>query len=104
MKRILLTLLAPVGILSVSAAPGDAPPTTRDRASAVAEKFRGSRASEEREIGGVKLRWCPPGRFRMGSPRSEPERRPDEAQVEVTLTKGFWMGKFEVTQGDWKRI
>jgi formylglycine-generating enzyme required for sulfatase activity len=40
----------------------------------------------------------------MGSPRREPERRPGEAQVKVTLTKGFWMAKFEVTQGDWKRV
>jgi formylglycine-generating enzyme required for sulfatase activity len=39
----------------------------------------------------------------MGSPRTEPERRPDEDQVEVTLTKGFWMAKFETTQGQWKR-
>ena len=39
----------------------------------------------------------------MGSPRSEPERRPDEDQVEVKLTKGFWMAKCEATQGDWKR-
>jgi formylglycine-generating enzyme required for sulfatase activity len=40
----------------------------------------------------------------MGSPLSEPERRPDETQVEVTLTKGFWMAKFEATQGQWKRV
>jgi formylglycine-generating enzyme required for sulfatase activity len=40
----------------------------------------------------------------MGSPRSEPERRPSEDQVLVTLTRGFWAGKYEVTQGDWKRI
>jgi formylglycine-generating enzyme required for sulfatase activity len=40
----------------------------------------------------------------MGSPRNESERRPDEDQVEVTLTKGFWMAKFEATQGQWKRI
>jgi len=40
----------------------------------------------------------------MGSPRSEPERRPGENQVEVTLTRGFWMAKYETTQGDWKRI
>ena len=39
----------------------------------------------------------------MGSPRSEPERRPDEGQVEVTVTKGFWMAKYEATQGEWKR-
>ncbi len=40
----------------------------------------------------------------MGSPPGEPERRPDEAQVEVTLTRGFWMAKYEATQGDWKRV
>ena len=40
----------------------------------------------------------------MGSPRGESERRPDEGQVEVTLTRGFWMSKYEATQGDWKRI
>jgi formylglycine-generating enzyme required for sulfatase activity len=40
----------------------------------------------------------------MGSPPDEPERRPGEDQVEVTLTEGFWMGKYEVTQGQWKRV
>jgi formylglycine-generating enzyme required for sulfatase activity len=40
----------------------------------------------------------------MGSPADEPERRPDEAPVEVTLTRGFWMGKYAVTQGQWKRV
>ena len=40
----------------------------------------------------------------MGSPPDEADRRPDEAQVEVTLTKGFWMGKYEVTQGQWRRV
>jgi formylglycine-generating enzyme required for sulfatase activity len=40
----------------------------------------------------------------MGSPKTEPERRPGEDQVEVTLTKGFWIGKYEVTQGQWKQV
>lgn len=64
----------------------------------------GSRPGDERLTQGVKLRWCPPGRFTMGSPPEEPERRPGEDQVEVRLTRGFWIGKYEVTQGDWKRI
>jgi len=68
------------------------------------ESFLGSKAGEEREVAGLKLCWCPPGRFLMGSPPSEPERRPDEDQVEVTLTKGFWMAKYEATQGQWKRV
>jgi sulfatase modifying factor 1 len=40
----------------------------------------------------------------MGSPPGEHDRRPDEDQVEVTLTRGFWMGKYEVTQGQWKHV
>ena len=40
----------------------------------------------------------------MGSSPTETGHRPDEAQVTVTLTRGFWIGAFEVTQGEWKRI
>lgn len=69
-----------------------------------ADDFFGVKAGEEREIEGIKFSWCPPGRFIMGSPRSESERRPGEDQVEVTLSKGFWMAKYEATQGEWKRV
>jgi formylglycine-generating enzyme required for sulfatase activity len=62
------------------------------------------RAGEEREVAGMTLCWCPPGRFLMGSPAGETGRRADETQVEVTLTRGFWIGKFEVTQGQWIRV
>ena len=61
--------------------------------------FRGRAAGEARRVDAIDLCWCPPGRFVMGSPRSEPERRPGEDQVEVTLTRGFWMAKYETTQG-----
>ena len=66
--------------------------------------FHGSKAGDQREISGVKLCWCPSGHFTMGSPRNEPERRPGENKVEVTLTKGYWIGKYEVTQALWKRV
>src|SRR5262247_3825351 len=56
--------------------------------------FAGSKAGEERAVAGVKLCWCPPGKFTMGSPPGEPERRPGEDQVEVTLTRGFVTGKY----------
>ena len=65
--------------------------------------FTGAKAGDEREVAGVKLCWCPPGKFTMGSPPNEPERRSGEDQVEVTLTRGFWTGKYEATQGQWKR-
>lgn len=76
-----------------------------DRSPAVVNsEFTGAKAGDGREIAGVKLCWCPAGKFMMGSPPSEPERRPGEDQVEVTLTKGFWMARYEATQRDWKRV
>jgi sulfatase modifying factor 1 len=66
--------------------------------------FDGSRAGQVRTVAGIKLCWCPAGRFVMGSPRTEPDRRPNEDQVDVTLTHGFWMATFETTQSQWKRV
>jgi formylglycine-generating enzyme required for sulfatase activity len=66
--------------------------------------FAGAGAGEERSVAGAMLCWCPPGSFIMGSPRSEPERRPGEDQVTVKLGRGFWIGKYEATQGQWKKV
>jgi len=62
------------------------------------------KAGDEYTAAGMRLRWCPAGRFRMGSPPGELGRRPDEEQVDVTLTRGFWIGQYEVTQAQWTRI
>ncbi|MDI6687990.1 MAG: formylglycine-generating enzyme family protein [Desulfobacterales bacterium] len=51
-----------------------------------------------------KMVYILPGTFMMVSPSNEPERDSDERQHEVTLTKGFYMGVTEVTQGQWKAI
>jgi len=66
--------------------------------------YDGVRAGDNRTVVGIELAWCPAGTFLMGSPADEPERRPDERQVEVTLSRGFWMAKYETTQGDFKRV
>ena len=53
------------------------------------------------------LRYIPPGSFIMGSPKDEfgrPKYRGDENQHKVTLTKGFYIGVFEVTQSQWSRV
>src|SRR4051812_10926966 len=70
---------------------------------AVSSKFNGSKAGDQREVVGIPLCWCPAGKFIMGSPPNEPERRPGEDQVAVTLTRDFWMAKYEATQDQWKR-
>ena len=48
--------------------------------------------------------WVEPGTFLMGSPTDELGRRDDETQHEVTLTKGYWLGKFEVTQAQYEAV
>jgi uncharacterized protein (TIGR02996 family) len=53
---------------------------------------------------GMRLARIPPGRFRMGSPASEAERRMDEPQHEVGITGAFYLGVFPVTQGQWQAV
>jgi formylglycine-generating enzyme required for sulfatase activity len=45
--------------------------------------------------------YCPPGRYTIGSPATEPDRDDDEGQHEVVLTQGFEMGVYPVTQALW---
>jgi formylglycine-generating enzyme required for sulfatase activity len=53
---------------------------------------------------GMKLKLIPAGTFLMGSPESEVGRTNDETQHHVTLTKHFYLGATEVTQGQWESI
>jgi formylglycine-generating enzyme required for sulfatase activity len=46
----------------------------------------------------------PAGKFMMGSPATEKGRSDNETQHEVTLTKPFYMGKYEVTQEQWESV
>jgi formylglycine-generating enzyme required for sulfatase activity len=48
--------------------------------------------------------WIPPGEFMMGSPTNEVGREINETQHRVKITKGFWMGKYEVTQKQYKAV
>jgi formylglycine-generating enzyme required for sulfatase activity len=46
-----------------------------------------------------------PNTFVMGSPVTELHRQTNEGpQTTVTLTRGFWIGKFEVTQGEYLSV
>jgi len=48
--------------------------------------------------------FIPAGEFEMGSPMEELKRDSDEAQHHIKLTKAFYMGKFEVTQIQYRVI
>ena len=48
--------------------------------------------------------WVEPGTFTMGSPITEAGRGTDETEHNVTLTKGFYLGKYEVTQAQYEAV
>ena len=53
---------------------------------------------------GMKLARIPAGTFMMGSSRREPDRDDKEERHEVTITKPFLMGVYEVTQAQYVDI
>src|ERR1700677_1993290 len=53
---------------------------------------------------GMKFVWIPPGNFMMGSPKEEIERDAGEIQHKVTLSKGFYMSAYTVTQEQWQEV
>ncbi len=47
----------------------------------------------------------PAGTFTMGSPENEKDRYDDEGpQHEVTISRDFYLGKYEVTQAQWEAV
>lgn len=50
--------------------------------------------------------WIEPGEFVMGSPEDEVGRFLDKEspQTHVTLTRGYWIGRYEVTQGEYEEL
>ena len=52
----------------------------------------------------LEMNWVNPGTFMMGSPSNETGHQSNETQHQVTLTKGFWLGKYEVTQAQWYAV
>ncbi len=60
--------------------------------------------SESTGPSGYTMVGIPAGTFTMGSPSAEKGRDDDETEHPVTLSKGYWMGKTEVTQGLWQSV
>ena len=52
----------------------------------------------------VRLRFCPPATFYVGSPADEAGRQAWENRHQVTMSHGFWMLSTEVTQGLYQKI
>jgi formylglycine-generating enzyme required for sulfatase activity len=55
-------------------------------------------------VSGIELVLLPAGEFVMGTPNHEPLREPGERQHHVTLSRPFYLGRYEVTQEQWQRV
>jgi formylglycine-generating enzyme required for sulfatase activity len=54
---------------------------------------------------GMHLVFIPAGEFMMGSPENEKDRLSDEGPVhKVKIPKPFYLGKYEVTQAEWRKV
>ena len=52
-----------------------------------------------------RMRWIPPGRFRMGSPQDEEGRKEDESpRHEVVISRGFWLFNAPCRQDLWESV
>lgn len=93
-------------VVPVLAAAESKPDEPQKAATPAVDRMRGKEPGEVRDDNGLemKLVWCPPGEFTMGSAKSVQGRSKDEDQVDVTLTKGYWLGKYEVTHSEWKLV
>jgi formylglycine-generating enzyme required for sulfatase activity len=67
---------------------------------AVGSQFEVSLSAQVRQV----FCFIPSGRFIMGSPADEEGRFDVEQQVEVTLTRPFWLAKTVVTQSQWEAV
>lgn len=52
----------------------------------------------------LEMIWVEPGTFTMGSPQTEVGRQFNESQHDVTLTQGYYLGKYEVTQAQYEAV
>ncbi len=59
---------------------------------------------EYRNTTGALMVSIKPGVFTMGSPSSEQGRDSDEKEHRVTISKPYYMGATEVTQGQWRAV
>ncbi|MFM7932542.1 MAG: formylglycine-generating enzyme family protein, partial [Pirellula sp.] len=53
---------------------------------------------------GMKLVLIPKGTFMMGSPESWEDHQKNETQHEVTISKGYYLGVYEVTRAQYEKV
>ena len=72
-------------------------------AKAAAEEAASKKPGESRVFNGIQFVWVPAGEFRMGSTSPEAYDR-ERLVTQVRISRGFWLGKHEVTQEEWQTV
>jgi formylglycine-generating enzyme required for sulfatase activity len=63
-----------------------------------------TKAGDEQIFHGIAFVYCPAWTFMMGSYENEYEYENEKPIHEVKISRGFWMGKYPVTQGQWESV
>jgi formylglycine-generating enzyme required for sulfatase activity len=94
--------------VEVAERPGQSPAGTAEPPSGLTTQPAAPAAKElTLDVGNdvtMKLVLIPAGTFLMGSPKSEKDRNAYESQHEVTISKPFYMGVYEVTQAQYEQV
>jgi formylglycine-generating enzyme required for sulfatase activity len=94
---VLLMALTLRGRTPVTVVPsGPLPPTKQGGIEVLGKQFTNSI--------GMELVLIPKGKFVMGSPREEQNRGDNEESHEVDIPQPFYMGMYEVTQGQFEKV
>ena len=66
--------------------------------------FRESLGAVVDEATSLTMLWIPPGRFWMGSPEEEPQRRSAEGPQHLVQLQGFFLAQTPITQAQWREV
>jgi formylglycine-generating enzyme required for sulfatase activity len=69
-----------------------------------AQGFREALGTEADDATSLTMLWMPPGRFWMGSPEEEPERRSNEGPQHLVQLQGFFLAQTPITQAQWREV
>ena len=119
-------IVAAVAFLWMAESKSDEPAKA---ATPAADPMRGKAPGDVRDDNSLKMKfvWCPPGVLVMeqveritataakkddqanddhGDPKDKPALKPRKVitPVKVFLTQGYWLGRYEVTQSQWKQM
>ena len=78
-----------------------APPASNAASSTTGAAWPGARPQQMQSREGIEFVWVPAGSFMMGSENGWADEKPAHR---VTISEGFYMGKYEVTQAQWQKV